>query len=179
MEKSYRRIHVIGNSGSGKTYLSKIISKTLSVKHIESDSIWWQKNWEVTPYLKFQSQMKKILSNEEWVLDGNYLRLYDDEEIRKKVQVLIWIDLPLYIILYRIILRTFKRVITKEKLWGKNTETFRMNFFSKDSIILYVIKVHHNNRKNILKLINHPDNKHIKVIKLNTKTNVNEFINEI
>ena len=54
-----------------------------------------------------------------------------------------------------------------------------LNFFSKDSIILYVIKVHHNNRKNILKLINHPDNKHIKVIKLNTKTNVNEFINEI
>jgi len=39
----------------------------------------------------------------------------------------------------RRIMRTIRRVITREPLWGGNRESIRMSFFSRDSILLWVL----------------------------------------
>ncbi|MEE8353946.1 MAG: hypothetical protein V3S10_05755, partial [Dehalococcoidales bacterium] len=40
---------------------------------------------------------------------------------------------------WRILKRTFRRVLHRESLWGTNYESLRMSFFSRDSLLLYAL----------------------------------------
>lgn len=46
-----------------------------------------------------------------------------------------------------------RRAVTREKLFADNVESFNQTFFSKDSIILWVIKTHLENQRTYTKLL--------------------------
>lgn len=41
------RIYIIGNSGSGKSYLSQILSKRCNINHFDLDDIFWETKFTV------------------------------------------------------------------------------------------------------------------------------------
>lgn len=118
------KIHIIGCSGSGKTYLAKALSEKYIVPHFDLDDIQWDNNADgygvKMPVEKRTELLNNILENEDWIIEGVYYawvgKCFEDAD---KIYVL---DIPKRIYTYRIIKRTIKRKLGLEK--GKK-ETFK------------------------------------------------------
>ncbi len=62
---------VIGNNGSGKSYFSEKLSGNTSLPLIHLDLIFWQKNWQMPSKDEWRSKISSLVSEDEWILDGN------------------------------------------------------------------------------------------------------------
>jgi len=69
-----QKVLIFGNSGVGKTTLTRKLSEILSVKYLHIDSIYWQKNWQSTPQDIFYEKLQAFIDlHTNFVMDGNYL----------------------------------------------------------------------------------------------------------
>lgn len=136
------RVSVVGGSCSGKTTLSRRLSERLGVPHIELDALHHGPNWDEAPAEVLQQRVRDALATapDGWVVDGNYHgkigRLVLDQ-----ADVVVFLDLPFVTVLRRSLWRTFSRSLMRRELWNGNRESFR-NAFSKNSIVLWVIRTH-------------------------------------
>lgn len=137
-----QRIIVVGTSGSGKTTLAKQIAEKMTIQHIELDSLHWDANWtEASPEI-MRERLEKAMSkaHHKWVMDGNYSRLRDYKW--SAADTIIWLDYPRWLVYWRIVMRTLRRVFTREELWSGNQERLRTSFFSKHSVIYWAHKTY-------------------------------------
>ena len=72
MISGYNRIIVVGNSGSGKSFLSKKISAITSLPLVHLDVEYWKPNWEKTPKDEWIKIQNNLVEKEKWIIDGNY-----------------------------------------------------------------------------------------------------------
>ena len=135
-----KRIVVIGTSCTGKTTFSSKLASSLNIEHIELDSIYWKENWQPTDDEIFVPKVKKRIDKDEWLVEGNYKVVRD--LVWSKATDIIWLNFPFHIVFFRCLSRTIKRIISKEKVYADNVETFRKAFFSKDSIILWTVQTY-------------------------------------
>lgn len=111
------KIHIIGCSGSGKTYLAKALSEKYNVPHFDLDDIQWDNNaygyGVKMPVEKRTELLNDILKNDSWIIEGVYYawvgKCFEDAD---KIYVL---DIPKRFYKYRIIKRTIKRKLGLEK----------------------------------------------------------------
>ena len=111
------KIHIIGCSGSGKTYLAKALSEKYNTPHFDLDDIQWDNNaggyGVKMPLEKRTELLNDILKNESWIIEGVYYawvgKCFEDAD---KIYVL---DIPKRVYKYRIITRTIKRKLGLEK----------------------------------------------------------------
>lgn len=68
----YKRIIVIGNNGSGKSYISDKISEITRLPVIHLDMLYWRPNWEVPSNDEWTSIQKELVEKNEWIIDGNH-----------------------------------------------------------------------------------------------------------
>mgnify|MGYP006336152325 FL=1 len=73
----YKRILIIGSAGSGKTYLSNILSEKLDIEVTHLDKMYWLPNWERQPVTFCEDLTKELVVSDEWILDGNYIQTLD------------------------------------------------------------------------------------------------------
>ena len=140
------KINVVGISGSGKSTFSKKIADKLHHPYIELDSIYWKSDWKPNP--NFLIDLDSSLStNSSYVLDGNYAS--SDYLKWKNIDIVIWLDYSFHLSFYRCLIRTIKRLITKESLWGSNKETLS-NILGKNSILYFMVTHYHKNKKKFL-----------------------------
>ena len=70
------KIHIIGCSGSGKTYLAKALSEKYNTPHFDLDDIQWDNNaggYGVKMPLENRTELlNDILKNESWIIEGVY-----------------------------------------------------------------------------------------------------------
>ena len=147
-----KRINVIGTSGSGKSHFSKLLAEQLNIPYIEIDAIHWLPNWEHLETQELLDKLKALLEKEAWVLDGNYSKTNPMKW--QYVDTVIWLDYGFFHTLKQLIFRSFKRAVSKDELWPDtgNTESFRRSFFSKDSVILWMLHSYRINKKKYAKL---------------------------
>ena len=122
------RVNVVGTSGSGKSTFSKTLADKLNVPYIELDALNWKPNWTNSSDEELFTKLDDALSVDGWVLDGNYERT---QAIKwKSVQMVIHLDLPLHVVLYRIIIRSLiTRGLGGQELWAGNKETLWQHVF--------------------------------------------------
>ena len=167
------KINIIGTSGSGKSTFSKQIAQKLNIPHIELDALFWKENWTPSSDQEFFTKIEKAINCENWVLDGNYDRT---QYIKwEKVDKIIFLDLPFYLVLFRIIKRSFIRSLTRKKLWSGNKENIFKHLFTKDSLILWVIKTFHKNKREYSLLKDHNKKSNINFIRLKSKREQKAF----
>ena len=172
-----KRIHVVGQGGSGKTSLAAEIGARLGLPHTELDSIFWHPDWQHSPPGKFESQVEEIAAGEAWVVDGNYSRTRPILWLR--VETVVWLDYPLLVCLWRLWKRTTRRIIRREMLWGTNRETFRGAFLSRDSLFLYVIQTHRRRRQTYTQCSASPEFDHIQFVRLRSPSETRRWLAEI
>jgi len=87
----------------------------------------------------------------------------------------VWLDYALPVILWRLVTRTLRRVLTREVLWGNNTETVRGAFFDKDSLFLYVFPSRKKQRAVYPRLLRE-EYAHLQVIHLRSPRETNAWL---
>ena len=117
----YNKIYIIGPVGSGKTTLSKTLSKRYNIKRYELDKIVWDDdngNIKRTDD-EIRSLFNEIISNKSWIIEDVGRKKFIDGI--KESDIVYYIDLPSTIIYKRCITRWIKQKIGKEKYNYKPT----------------------------------------------------------
>jgi hypothetical protein len=75
----------------------------------------------------------------------------------------VWLNYSIVVALRRAALRSLRRVIRGENLWGGNKETIRRAFFSREGPILWILQSHHRRRRQFREMFHSDPYKHLAV----------------
>ncbi len=140
-----RRVVVFGTTGSGKSWLAEKLAARHGLRVIELDALNWGPDWQPAPFELLRHRVECEIGEGDWIVVGNYDSVRD--LTWHAADTLIWLDLPLALVFWRLFWRTLRRSVTKENLWGSgNTESLARSFFTRQSILLYAMKTHGRNR---------------------------------
>ena len=120
---SMKRILIIGASGSGKSTLAKRLSQRLQLPFFPSDGFYWGSNWSHIPTDKVRQQVLSVISQDAWVLDGNFDN--EHESVWKQADCIIWLDYPLRSILKQVAARNLRWTLNRQQVWSGNTMTLK------------------------------------------------------
>jgi adenylate kinase family enzyme len=157
------RIVIVGTTGSGKTTLGESLACKSGRPHVDLDALNWGPDWNMVDRDVFRKSVASALRGDCWITSGNYSAVRDI--VWKRADTLIWLDYPLRVTLWRLLRRTLKRIITQEELWHGNRETFRAQFLSRDSLILWAVKSHLRRRNSYPAALAQPEYSHLSVLR--------------
>jgi hypothetical protein len=172
------RIAIVGTSGSGKTTLARQLSGRLGLAHVELDALHWDPGWVSTPAEIFRQRADAALCGDAWVVDGNYPEVRD--LIWRRADTIVWLDYGLALIMWRLTLRTFRRVATREVLWNGNRERdLGAHFFTRDSIFLCALRTYGLRRQEYPALLASPAYAHLRAVRLPSPRATNVWLENL
>ena len=68
----HRRIMVVGNNGSGKSFLSRRLADITGLPLVHLDAEYWRPNWQAPPRDEWLARQAQLTSAERWIIDGNH-----------------------------------------------------------------------------------------------------------
>ncbi|MHA2140363.1 MAG: DNA topology modulation protein [Candidatus Thorarchaeota archaeon] len=98
-----KRVLVLGPSGSGKSTFAEILADLLEIPCIHLDTHYWKPNWVETPQEEWFEIVAKLISQDSWVMDGNYSSTLDMRI--KRADTAVFLDAPRRVSFWRV----FKR----------------------------------------------------------------------
>lgn len=172
------KINVVGTSASGKSTFGRKLAERLDIPFIEMDEVFWGADWREPPDAEFFPKLEIELGKKSWVLDGNYTRTIPIKW--KDIDLVIWLDYSFTRTLYQSIARAINRSYTKKELWPNtgNRESFR-KLFSKDSIVLWMIRGYPRNRVKYLKAMKNTDFSHIEFLQLKSPKQARRYLESL
>lgn len=157
-----RRIRVVGISGSGKTTLAREAARRLGLAHLELDEVFWDAGWTFRDLGEAFALLDGFLADHPsgWVMDGNWRsRLGGRLEPPAEADLVVWLDHPRWLVMWRILRRTLRRGLTQEDLWHGNREEPR-NWLSTDpaeNIVVWTWTHYRPTRERYLTMDGRPD----------------------
>ncbi|MEA2561124.1 MAG: hypothetical protein QOH06_2628 [Acidobacteriota bacterium] len=89
------RVVVIGNSGGGKSTLSRQLAARFDLPCTDLDCLLWVPGWQLVPAEIYQAEHSRLIAGERWLLDG--LGMHDSIASRlARATDIILIDMPLW-----------------------------------------------------------------------------------
>lgn len=158
-----QRVVVVGTTGSGKTTLARQLAERLAFPHVELDALNWNPDWQEAPTPIFRERVSRALEGERWVVDGNYNKARDI--VWSRAETIVWLDYPLPVILRRLLVRTARRIATREELWNGNRERLATQF-TKDSLFVWALKTYRRRRREYPTFFQQPEYAHLRVVHL-------------
>jgi adenylate kinase family enzyme len=131
----------MGTTCSGKSTLARALAERLDVPYLELDALYWGAGWAQPEKEDFRRRVEPFVREEAWVVDGNYTSTLGDLVLRR-ADTLVWLDLPLARVLWRVAKRTLGRILRRTELWSGNRETWRNAFFSRNSLFVWAVQTH-------------------------------------
>ena len=68
----YSRIVIVGNVGSGKSYMAKKIAALTGLPLIHLDKEYWQPQWGALPKEEWRQKQEALTAGARWIMDGQY-----------------------------------------------------------------------------------------------------------
>ena len=175
------RIHVTGNVASGKSTLARRLAEALDAPLVELDELNWLPDWvglnETDPG-EFERRIRRATGGERWVVAGSYGR-FSRRIIWPRLATVVWLDLPMPVLAWRALRRSWRRWRTGELLWGTNRERFwpqLMIWRKHDSLLGWLITQHARKRRDMVERMSDPRWEHIRFVRLRSEREVEEFV---
>jgi adenylate kinase family enzyme len=170
-----RRIAVIGTSGSGKTTFARRVAETIGAPHVELDGLFHGPNWTPAERDVFRARVSEAIAAPAWVTDGNYSNFLRDL-IWPEADVLVWLDYPFRIVIWRLFLRTMQRGLGREELWNGNRESLREHFFTRQSLFLWARNTHWKHRRDWPVALASPEMGQVNVVRLRSPRDADAWL---
>jgi adenylate kinase family enzyme len=174
------RIVVIGTSGSGKTTFAHQLAQQLDCPHIELDAIYWNDDWKHLDDAETQDAFAEAVRGDRWVVDGNYRMARS--VVWPKAEMIIWLDYPRWLVMWRILRRTYSRASRRTTLWNtNNVESWRRSLFSSDSILLWgwtTYERRHREYDDIFTKTAVPEFQHLRFVRLSSPREAEIWLHE-
>lgn len=177
LDQKTKRIQVVGSSCVGKTTFSKKLSEILNIPHVELDFLHWEPNWKEADVEVFKSRISKAIVSDAWIVDGQYSGKIGSL-VSKEINIIIWLDMSLFIILKRFFIRTLKRSWTREILWNGCQETLKNSVFKRNSLLMWILNTHRARRAKYLCKFKTPS-EGITYIRLQSPKEVVNFLDNV
>lgn len=117
------KIHIIGCSGAGKSYLARKLSKKYQIPCFDLDNLQWDNDSDHYGVKRDPQKrdvlLQNILKQENWIIEGVYYKWVGD--CFRDADIIYVLKIPPYIYKYRILKRFVRR---KLKLETGKKETF-------------------------------------------------------
>lgn len=167
---------MIGATGSGKTTFARALAATLQLRFGDTDDLFWEPGWVEIDNDVFRQRMDDLTKDDRWVVAGNYFSRAVDI-VWPRADTIVWLDLPLPLVLYRSVMRTAKRSLTREVVCNGNTERLRFLLPIGDKPLwLYAIAFKPRQHPRIERfLTEHP---HLTVHRLRSRAEVARFLGQ-
>ena len=164
------KIHIIGCSGSGKTYLANALAMKYNIPHFDLDDIQWDNGkgyGSKRPIEERNTLLQEILCNSDWIIEGVYYAWV--QQSFDEADIIYVLDMPRYMYKSRIIIRFIKRKLGIAK--GKR-ETLKSLY----NLLKWTETFQNKNLKEIKNILDKYDDK---VIWLSNKNAVGDIIKSV
>jgi len=177
MKPRFERVLVVGTSCCGKTTFAKALAELLKIPRIELDALYWGPNWQAKPDGEFRRLAEEAVLQDRWIIDGNYSALRD--VTWPKATAVIWLNYDFPLVFWRGFLRSLRRSLLGQELFSGNRETLRRTFFTRDSILWWIIQTHKLRRRNYRRLLETKKFPDLQWIELRNPSEAEEFLQSI
>ncbi|MFD3940988.1 adenylate kinase [Streptomyces sp. NPDC058611] len=96
------------------------------------------------PLDEFRGEADRVTRGESWVVEGNYSKLAD--VVWHRADVLVWLDLPLSLIVCRIVHRSLRQLAGLDTSAQARRLTWNRAFFNRRSLLRTAIRKYRENR---------------------------------
>jgi adenylate kinase family enzyme len=176
-------MHVLGNTGAGKSTLGMRLARALNVPFVELDALNWEPSWvglNATNPAELERRIRAATAGDGWVVAGSYIT-FSQQVFWSQLQTVIWLDLPLPLLVGRVLRRSWRRWRTRELLWGTNYERFwpQLMVWRKDSLIWWAVTQQRRKRQSMLEYMADPRWAHIRFVRLTSVAEIAAFTRAI
>ena len=160
----YKKLVVVGTTSSGKSTLAEQIAQKIGADFIELDALNWGPDWTAAGDELLRTRAEEATRSPSWVVAGNYS--ITRPVTWPRAEAVIWLDYSLWVIFWRLTIRTFKRAITQEELWNGNRERFWWHFklWSDESLFYWLFKTYWRRKREYPQLFAMPEHSHLHII---------------
>jgi adenylate kinase family enzyme len=169
------RVAVTGASGNGKSTLAAELAVRLELRYVEIDSLNHGPNWTEASAEELRARVEEAISDGRWIVDATYKRKLGDF-LAERADTLIWLDLPLRVILWRLLRRTHRRIRHRVELWNGNVEPGWRDALR--FLIWPAVRTHFRNRRRLPGWLRQPHLRHLRVVRLRSAADVERFVEE-
>ncbi len=139
------KIVIVGTSGCGKTTLARRIADEVEAPFFDMDDLYWLPGWVERTKEEAEVLFREVVDRDRWVLAGNGSNYR--ELVWSRADLIIWIDLPLHLLLWRALKRSLRRIWTGEPCCNGNIETLS-RLFSRNSIFTWILGSYWRRKRN-------------------------------
>lgn len=178
-----QRIAIVGVTSSGKSTLGARLAAALDLPLVELDALNWEPDWHALSDhdpSEFERRLREATAGDRWVVAGGYAS-FTERIFWARLETVVWLDLPLSVVLWRVLTRSWRRYRTREHLWGTNYERFwtQLKVWDHDSLIWWAIHTHSKRRARHLSQLSNPRWRHIRFIRLTSAREVAAFLRSV
>ncbi len=130
LKMKYRRVHILGGTGSGKTFLGKAYSGSFNVPLYEADDIFWENVGEriKRSELPRQELLNSTIEANQWVIEGVFYKWVSPAF--DKADIIIVLKINKWLRLYRMIKRSLM-------IFFKNPSNYKITFSNLFELIAF------------------------------------------
>ena len=99
-----KRVMIVGGPGSGKSTLALLLGEKTGLPVFHMDHIHWKPAWVERSVDEKNAMCHEVHILEKWIFEGNHSRTFRERILR--TDTLVWLDIPLWLRLIRVIRRT-------------------------------------------------------------------------
>ncbi len=99
------RIAIIGNAGSGKSTVARVLQSYLNLPLYHLDQYFWGPNWQQPNRDEYKIVHDELCNRERWIIEGTNLSLWDHR--MNRAEVIVILKFSRMQCLWRIVKRTF------------------------------------------------------------------------
>lgn len=172
-----QRVVVGGISGCGKSTLARALADRLDLPYVDFDALFHGPDWTVRP--TFVDDVDAFVATDRWVTDSDGYEQYVGTRVLDRADTYVWLDYERPVVMRRVVGRTVRRVVTRERLFNDNRERLTAALIDAEHPVRWAWAQHGPRRQRNLDRLDDPRLAHLTVVRLRRPVDAQRWLAHI